>query len=352
MKKIPQRDIIVELARRQGEFRASELLRKVDVTRQYLSRILSELVASGELVKIGSTRGARYASPEKARSGVFDVKFQRKLRNVQLEEHVVLQDIERSLAGYNAISEDVRNIFVYAFSEMLNNAIEHSKSKDIVVTIGLHDGALSFTVDDFGVGVFRNIMSKRRLTSEIEAIQDLLKGKTTTAPRAHSGEGIFFTSKVADTFILDSYGQQLIVDNLRHDLAVGETRGRPKQGTRVTFTIALRSSRHLNDVFREYTADVDASGVPAFNKTEITVRLYQTGGVFVSRSQARRVLSGLEKFRVVVLDFDRVPMVGQAFADEIFRVFRLKHPHVEIRIDHANPSVKFMIERVERPGDR
>ena len=72
-------------------------------------------------------------------------------------------------------------------------------------------------------------------------------------------------------------------------------------------------------------------------------------GVFVSRSQARRVLSGLEKFRVVILDFDRVSMIGQAFADEIFRVFNIKYPNIDIRPENANSSVLFMIDRVEKP---
>ena len=54
---------------------------------------------------------------------------------------------------------------------------------------------LSFIVNDSGIGIFRNIMQKRNLKSELEAIQDLMKGKTTTMPESHSGEGIFFTSK-------------------------------------------------------------------------------------------------------------------------------------------------------------
>jgi anti-sigma regulatory factor (Ser/Thr protein kinase) len=272
------------------------------------------------------------------------------MKIVGLEEHVVLTDIERHFLGYGSLPENVRSIFAFAFSEMLNNAIDHSRSKDAVIAVGMNSGILTFTVDDAGIGVFRNVMTKRDLHSELEAIQDLLKGKTTTAPRAHSGEGIFFTSKVADTFKLESYGRQLVVDNLRHDIAIGETRGRPKKGTRVTFSISGHSARHLNDVFRRYTSDENGSGIPAFNKTEIVIRLYETGGVFVSRSQARRILSGLEKFRVVILDFDRVPMVGQAFADEIFRVFALRHPHIVLRAEHANKTVRFMIDRVEKPG--
>ena len=48
------------------------------------------------------------------------------------------------------------------------------------------------------------------------------------------------------------------------------------------------------------------------------------------------------------MDFDKVPMVGQAFADEIFRVFKEKYPHIEIQAVNMDDAVKFMVERVGR----
>ena len=72
------------------------------------------------------------------------------------------------------------------------------------------------------------------------------------------------------------------------------------------------------------------------------------GTVHVSRSQARRIVTGLEKFKVVILDFDRVPSVGQAFADEIFRVFKSKYPEIEIQTKNMVPTVQFMIERAQK----
>jgi len=40
----------------------------------------------------------------------------------------------------------------------------------------------------------------------------------------------------------------------------------------------------------------------------------------VSRSQAKRLLMGLEKFNTIILDFKGVVSVGQAFVDQVFRV--------------------------------
>jgi hypothetical protein len=223
---------------------------------------------------------------------------------------------------------------------MLNNAIEHSESHNVEVEV-VEDKRIKFIVNDFGIGVFKSVMQKKHLNNEIEAIQDLLKGKTTTAPRAHSGEGIFFTSKSADVFVLDSFNLRLRVDNVLGDIFVEEL-DMPKKGTRVSFEISNSSQRHLTDIFSKYQTNPDE---PAFDKTEIQIKLYTMGTIYVSRSQARRVLEGLDKFKTIILDFDKVPTIGQAFADEIFRVFQNRHPNIKIKSDNMNDAVKFMIQR-------
>ena len=48
-----------------------------------------------------------------------------------------------------------------------------------------------------------------------------------------------------------------------------------------------------------------------------------------------------------MLDFTDVTAIGQAFADEVFRVFREKHPQVQLIFCHTNPEVARMIARVE-----
>ena len=45
------------------------------------------------------------------------------------------------------------------------------------------------------------------------------------------------------------------------------------------------------------------------------------------------------------MDYDRVPTIGQAFADEIYRVFKDKRPNIKIQNINMNEAVKFMVER-------
>lgn len=78
---------------------------------------------------------------------------------------------------------------------------------------------------------------------------------------------------------------------------------------------------------------------------QVRVQLDTITGDYISRSKAREVLLGLEKFKIILLDFDRVPVIGQAFADEIYRVFQNKYPRIVIQETSMNEGVKFMIER-------
>lgn len=331
---------ILSLALREGKIISQEIATKFGVSRQYAQRTLQDLVQQGLLIKLGSTRAASYVLPKYA--GQVEWKFNKRFLNKNLAEHKVLEDIEGRAQFRQTLSENVRSIFEYAFSEMLNNAIEHSQSKNIQIEVNKSDRNLMFHVNDFGIGVFRNIMNDRGLKSEMEAVQDLMKGKTTTQPKAHSGEGIFFTSKIADIFSLESFGNKLTIDNKIDDIFFEEAKPSCR-GTKVFFQIACNSEKHLNDIFAEYQTD---PGEYAFDKTEIQIKLYTMGTIHISRSQARRVLAGLEQFRSIIMDFDKVPNVGQAFADEIFRVFRNKHTDIRITPINMNKAVEFMVERV------
>ena len=60
----------------------------------------------------------------------------------------------------------------------------------------------------------------------------------------------------------------------------------------------------------------------------------------------------MEKFKIISFDFDKVPMIGQAFADEIYRVFHNKYPDIELQEVNMNEAVKFMIERSKTDAAR
>ncbi|MBI4272800.1 DUF4325 domain-containing protein [Candidatus Uhrbacteria bacterium] len=324
---------------------STEIARHFGFTRQYASKLLRIMTNSNVIIKFGSTRSAFYTLPE-CIDTMGPSAIHRRFNNKGIKEHEVFDNMIAAFPAFRTAPENVRSIVHYAFSEMLNNAIEHSRSKNIEIKMESDSDVVRFVVNDFGIGAFRNVMQKRNLKSELEAMQDILKGKVTTDPKAHTGEGIFFTSKAADRFVLESFDHRIIVDNVVNDIFFQEEK-RINRGTRVTFMIARNSTRHLNKIFENFQSE---PGSYSFDKTEIHVRLFTLGAVYVSRSQARRILVGLEKFKKIILDFDQVPNIGQAFADEVFRVFQSRHAEIFIEPMNMNETVRFMIARVERPS--
>lgn len=174
--------------------------------------------------------------------------------------------------------------------------------------------------------------------SMLEAAQRLTQGKFTTAPDEHTGEGIFFSSRAAHVFAVEADGIRLIVDNERGDWSLGEVPAR--QGTLIRFLVDPSRARSIADVFREFTDDEFR-----FDRTVTVVHLFEIGTRFVSRSEARRLASGLAEFDRVVLDFEGVTDIGRGFADELFRVWVGAHPGKDLESVNMSEPVAFMIER-------
>jgi anti-sigma regulatory factor (Ser/Thr protein kinase) len=229
-------------------------------------------------------------------------------------------------------------IMEYAFTEMLNNAIDHSASDTVTITWWVDTDQWSFEVRDYGVGAYLKLREGLHLASDFEAVQELSKGKRTTDKQRHTGKGIFFTSKAVDIFRLTSSGVRWIVDNLRDDTALGVVPA--SKGTSVVCQIDPNTDRSLAGVFLEFSRD------HAFVRTRPTVKLFEIGTTFVSRSEARRLLDGLESdFDTIEVDFAGVTDVGQGFVDELLRVWPAGHPDMTVIPINMNPAVQFMIDR-------
>jgi len=203
----------------------------------------------------------------------------------------------------------------------------------------LDPATASFEVRDPGIGLFHSIASKLDLSDEQVAMLELLKGKTTTMKERHSGEGLFFTSKVADRFGVRSHRIRVEWNRSLDDVFVSAPRFLP--GTQVEFLVLRATRRRIEDVFAEFApAEHDFR----FQKTRVHVRLLQAD--YVSRSEAKRLLANLDRFREVVLDFKDVRSIGQGFADEVFRVFLRSHPEIKIVVENADPAVAAMLHHV------
>jgi anti-sigma regulatory factor (Ser/Thr protein kinase) len=235
------------------------------------------------------------------------------------------------------LSDPARSVLHYAVSEMVNNVIDHSGSDDLTVGISMRDNDVTLSIKDAGVGVFEKVRAAMDLDSHFDALGQLSKGKLTTDPERHTGEGIFFTSKAVDKFTLSANGIEWIVDSIVGDVAVGVSDN--AVGTVVGLAHDMGSTRTLESVFGGYSSDL------AFDRSRAIVKLFQHGERFVSRSEARRLASGLDKFNTVIVDFVGVRSVGQGFVDELFRVWASNHTDTILEPVNMNASVEFMVRR-------
>jgi len=317
----------------------SDLTANLGISRQAVHKHLRKMIRNGEVLRSGTTRGAAYrlAKAGKIPTGS---RLKRTYKIAGLQEDRVFDECSLWLNLPKQMNPASFEIIKYAFSEMLNNAIDHSNSEKCVVEWSVNEFEVLFTIRDFGIGLFRSIQTKLEFSTESEALGELIKGKTTTMKERHSGEGIFFTSRTGDLITFDSHKIELVFNTLERDVVVKERRS--LKGTLVHFQISKNSRRNLGDIFSEFAPEQYQY---RFGKTRVRVELLETD--FVSRSEARRLLRGLDQFQEVILDFQKVKSIGQAFADEIFRVFPAAHPSITLRVENTSPVVDIMIQHVQ-----
>jgi anti-sigma regulatory factor (Ser/Thr protein kinase) len=313
------------------------------ISRQGVHRHMQTLRKQKALGIRGTTRNRRYK--------LLPLVTFRKLYslNTPLEEDRLWRDDIRPVLG--GLSENVLTILQHGFTEIMNNAIEHSAGKQVFVSIGKTAIATKMAIVDDGQGIFKKIQRELGLPNEHDAVLELSKGKLTTDPAHHSGEGIFFTSRMFDDFSIHS-GMVTFMhkDDEDDERGLGDwvlDEETSRDGTMVLMEITNTASRTTREVFDLFTSGEDYG----FTKTTIPVRLAKYGDEqLISRSQAKRLLARIDKFKVVILEFDGVDMIGQAFADEVFRVFTNEHPDMELYALGTNPAVEHMIRHVA--GDR
>lgn len=306
---------------------------KFDITRQAVNKHLQRLTEEKALTETGKTRSRTYKL-----CPLLEWRQTYKI-TPELAEDVVWTNDVRPVLGQ--LPDNAMNIWHYGFTEMFNNAIDHSGSPDIYVHIRKTAADTEMLVMDEGVGIFKKIQMALGLLDERHAIFELHKGKLTTDPKNHTGEGIFFTSRMFDSFDILSGGVFFTHEFGKPEDWILE-RDRFSIGTTVWMKIHNHTARTTNRIFDQYSTGDDYG----FNKTVVPVNLAKYGNdQLISRSQAKRLLARVELFKKVVFDFKDVETIGQAFSDEIFRVFAQRHPEIELIPINANSQVKRMIER-------
>jgi anti-sigma regulatory factor (Ser/Thr protein kinase) len=308
------------------------------LSRPAVAGYLRRLAKENLLDVTGTTSDRRYAAHSLI-SADFNVRLTAGLSEDAIWRERLLPQIQGHLA------ENIISICEYGFTEMLNNAIDHSGSFNARILYRQTYGHINIQIRDEGIGIFKNIQNRFNLYDPRQALLELSKGRLTSDPKHHTGHGIFFTSRMFDEFSV--YSGNLFYNRIRQeddDWCI-EARDVTKtvEGTWVEMTIATNASWTTRDIFDKYQDDP-----VGFGRTHVPIALGKyPGEQLVSRSQAKRVLARADRFSEVLLDFQGVQDIGPAFADEIFRVFRNSHPDIRIVATRTNERVNRMIKSAE-----
>ena len=238
------------------------------------------------------------------------------------------------------LPDNVVSIWAYVISEMTNNVIDHSEADHAYLSVRQDALETTVTLKDNGIGIFRKIADHFGMTDLSDAVTELFKGKLTTNPQYHSGEGIFFSSRMMDEFMILSDGKIFSCNAFNEDM-LSAVPAQDQPGTVVVMTLSNASKRSAAEVFDLY-ADVDGG----FTRTMIPlVQVFPSAPV--SRSQAKRICERLDSFKEVTLDFAGTDWVGQGFAHELFYVYAKKHPEVKLIPVNMSASVEKMYRHVK-----
>ena len=305
-------------------------MEKFNISRQAVHQHIRHLVGQGALIHRG------YGSYELRQQEEWD-------ETISIadnpHEDVVWRNLIEPRIG--KLPDNALHIWYYGLTEMFNNVVDHSESKTVSIRIKKTAYTTEMIIADYGVGIFNKIRNAMNLLDERHAVLELTKGKLTTDPKGHTGEGVFFTSRMFDTFYILS-GEVFLSHTYDQEedwiLQVREN----CNGTWISMKLRNNTSRTTKEIFDEFTSG-DEFG---FTKTVVPVRLAQYGNErLVSRSQAKRLLERIDRFKTVLFDFTEVKTIGHAFADEVFRVFVNEHPQITIIPIRANVEVTQMISR-------
>jgi anti-sigma regulatory factor (Ser/Thr protein kinase) len=311
---------ITAAALQHGSDLPAHLMQRLAISRRRAGHLLAKLVAAQWLTSLGTPRRPRY-QPGPLRQVVMRYPL------AGLQEDVPWR---RDFAPCFELPAEVRRLAQHAFTELVNNAIDHSGGSQVTVSMRQTPLQVQLLVSDDGVGLFDRVAQSHGINEPQLAMLELSKGRLTSAPGRHLGQGLFTAARVAD--VLDLHANRSAFQcraweshGWRHGQAGAVA---TRTGTAIYVAITVDTQRTLQGVLRELSVQGDGMG---FDRTRVPLRLLAgPEAALESRAEARRVAERLSLFRRAELDFAGIDHIGPGFADELFRVIAREQPEVSM----------------------
>lgn len=128
-----------------------------------------------------------------------------------------------------------------------------------------------------------------------------------------------------------------VVDNNIHDNAFGLSNIDVE--TTVECNISVNTTRRFLEIVKLYPGNFE------FSKSSPIVKLFEIRVEFLSRSEAKRLFAGLDKFSEIIFEHIGIEKVGQGSVDEIYWVWKNQYSSVLLKNAYASSEVEFMLNR-------
>ncbi len=158
------------LIERVGEIANRDVVTALKMSAATSHRLLAALVTAGVLERHGKGRTTRY----RLRA------VRRRFKLGGLEEDRAWTLVAQEIARIRPLGDDEARSLRYAATEVINNAIDHSRGTSVEVSVSFDAGGTTVTrVRDDGVGVFRRLCDDFGFASAYEAGSRLSSARPT-----------------------------------------------------------------------------------------------------------------------------------------------------------------------------
>ncbi len=216
------------------------------ISRQAVNKHFRQLIEQKALIREGKAKSVRYfLHPQAEWNATFS------LADNRAEDVIWRNEIKQKLGQ---LPDNALAIWHHGFSEMFNNVVDHSEGTTVEINIKKTAYSTEMSIWDNGIGIFTKIKDAMGLLDERHAVVELTKGKLTTDPTRHTGEGIFFSSRMFDEYSILS-GEVFLSHTYEKDEDWILQNSKYLNGTFITMKLKNNTARTTKEIFDKFSDD-------------------------------------------------------------------------------------------------
>ena len=299
------------------------------ISRQAIHKHMNNLIRAKKVIAHGNTKGRYYQlMPTVNYSKTIDI-------NDKPPQEILKDFVSIHL---KSLSGNIQEIIEFSIGALLNNIFDHANALKIYLKIFITHEQTHFIIADNGIGIFDHIRSGLNLKSTELAALELAKGDLTTDSNRYSGGELNTIIHLFDLVTIDSSGQSLKYSNYDDDWQIDYSV--QQKGTRIHLQIESSSKRTCATIFDRILKRED-------KKIRIPLNLLDISEYKIvnSRSQAKSALRNIQKFNKIEFDFNKIDLIGPAFADELVKNVKSRNKAASIEWINCNETVDLLMKR-------